>query len=173
MARTRLTTTDLHTAVHELLDENPLRADEGHPEHRLFVYHGHPVTMDATLLHHFGASLSQLKSFDAELWAVENEWEKVKHSLRRRFTPLAWTCLSHLSGGGDEGAWANAHDWAFGPRTLSGVFNLDGDRALDGRRRPWLYDAEEFEQPQAHRELHPGCSQYPVPSALRPFPRSV
>ncbi|OEV11513.1 hypothetical protein [Streptomyces nanshensis] len=47
MPRTRYTTTDLHNAVHALLEENPLRADDGHPEFRLFVYHGKPVGLDA------------------------------------------------------------------------------------------------------------------------------
>ncbi|MBZ3908246.1 MULTISPECIES: hypothetical protein [Streptomyces] len=175
MARSRITTTDLHDALHQLLDENPLRADEGHPEHRLFVYHGKPVELNATLLHHFGASINQLKSLDAAIWSVENDWDKVKHPLRRRYTELAWTCLSRLSGGDTEGAWANSHDYAFGPRDvrLSWIAR-DYDRTLDGRRRPWLYDAAEFEQPQADRELHPGCSAYSVPpAALRPFAREV
>lgn len=137
MARSRITTTDLHDALHQLLDENPLRADEGHPEHRLFVYHGKPVELNATLLHHFGASINQLKSLDAAIWSVENDWDKVKHPLRRRYTELAWTCLSHLGGGDTPGAWANSHDYAFGPRdvTLSWIAR-DYDRTLDGRRRP-------------------------------------
>ncbi|MFI1312909.1 hypothetical protein ACH4TS_22605 [Streptomyces albidoflavus] len=176
MTRSRITTTDLHNALHQLLDENPLRANEGHPEHRLFVYHGKPVELNATLLHHFGASINQLKSLDATIWSVDNDWDRVKHPLRRRYTEPAWTCLSHLDGGDDiPGAWANSHDYAFGPRdvTLSWIAH-DYDRTLDGRRRPWLYDSAEFKQPQAKGELHPGCSAYPVPpAALRPFAREV
>ncbi|MER8119201.1 hypothetical protein [Streptomyces sp. NPDC094031] len=175
MTRSRITTTDLHNALHQLLDENPLLAAEGHPEHRLFVYHGKPVELNATLLHHFGASINQLKSLDAAIWSVENDWDRVKHPLRRRYTELAWTCLSRLGGGGDTpGAWANSHDYAFGPREvrLSWIAR-DYDRTLDGRR-PWLYDSAEFEQPQAKGELHPGCSAYPVPpAALRSFAREV
>jgi hypothetical protein len=161
--RTRLTTTDVHTAVHAMLDENPLRANVGHPEYRLFVYHGKPVALNATLLHHFGASISQLKSLDEAIWAAGNDWDKVKHPLRRRFTDLAWTCLDNLHGGEDEGAWANSHEYAFGPRDARLAWIArDYDRTLDGRRRPWLYDSGEFEQPQAERELHPGCTELPL-----------
>lgn len=158
MPRTRLTTTDLHDAVHKLLDEDPLRADQGHPEYRLFVYHGKPVGLDGQLLHGFGASLSQLKDLAAALDSVSWEWEDAKHPLRRRFTPLAWMCLSRLSGGGTPGAWANSHRLTFGPRRP--YLGAEWDRSIDRKRRPWLYDAAEFDQPQNDRAPHPGCSQY-------------
>lgn len=60
MSSTRLTTTHLHKALHELLLANPLRADDGHPEFPLFVYHGRPACLNAELLAGFGANINQL-----------------------------------------------------------------------------------------------------------------
>lgn len=166
MSNTRLTTTDLHNALHELLDGDPLRADDGHPEFRLFVYHGRPARLNAELLAGFGASLSQLKSLAAALDSAEQEWENVKHPLRRRFTPHAWTCLSHLGGGETAGAWANSHRLAFGPARRS-LLGDEFERSVDRRWRPWLYDPAEFEQPGSSQEPHPGCTEYDVPEAAR------
>ncbi|MFE2640208.1 hypothetical protein ACFXKF_36590 [Streptomyces scopuliridis] len=165
MARTRLTTTDLHNALHAILDENPLRADDGHPEYRVFVYHGRPTELNVTLMHGFGASLNPLKALDSALDGTDREWEHVKHPLRNRFTPLAWTCLSHLGGGDPEGAWANSHRLVFGPRATS--LGRSIDRSIDRRRRPWLYDSSEFAQTGSEHDLHPGCSVYPVPDLAR------
>lgn len=165
MARTRFTTTDIHSALHALLDENPLRANDGHPEFDMFVYHGEPVMLNATLLHGFGASLNALKSLDNALDSADREWEHVKHPLRGRFTPLAWTCLSHLSGSDLEGSWANAHRLAFGPRPTH--LGRSDDRAIDRRHRPWLYDSSEFQQTGTSVDLHPGCSTFPVTDRVR------
>ncbi|GGU38866.1 hypothetical protein [Streptomyces violascens] len=160
MPRVRHTTSDLHQALHELLDGNALRADDAHPEYTQFVYRGKPATLAAAILHHYGASLSQLKSLEAEYLSQEWGWEDVKHPLRRRFTPLAWTCLDNLNGGPREGDWAQSHAWAFAPRTAYSTFDGRSDR----RRRPWLYDADEFGQSGVTRPsaLHPGCTETPL-----------
>ncbi|MFJ2217905.1 hypothetical protein ACIQVO_36180 [Streptomyces sp. NPDC101062] len=165
MSSTRLTTTHIHRALHELLTAAHQRADDGHPEFPLFVYHGRPACLNSELLAGFGASINQLKSLASALDAAEQDWEDVKHPLRRRFTPLAWTCLSRLHGGDTAGAWANSHRLAFGPQRHSG--NAEFNRAIDRRRRPWLYDPAEVEQPKESREPHPGCTEYDVPRAAR------
>ncbi|MCX4826645.1 hypothetical protein OG883_44195 [Streptomyces sp. NBC_01142] len=165
MPRVRHTTSDLHQTLHGLLAENELRADDAHPEYSQFVYHGRPATLTSTLLHHFGASLSQLKALEAEHRSLEWEWEKIKHPLRRRFTPLAWTCLDNLSGGAEAGDWAQSHAWAFAPRTAHTTYDGGSDR----RRRPWLYDACEFDQSglEGARALHPGCTELPLTRPLQ------
>lgn len=165
MSNTRLTTTDLHESLHKLLDSDPMRADGGHPEFRLFVYHGRPACLNAELLAGFDASINQLKSLAAALDSAEQEWEHVKHPLRRRFTPHAWTCLSHLSGGDAAWAWANDHRVAFGPTRRS--LGSEVDRSIDRQWRPWPYDPAEFTQPENLREPHPGCTEYDVPQAAR------
>ncbi|MYZ40908.1 MULTISPECIES: hypothetical protein [unclassified Streptomyces] len=77
MSNTRLTTTDLHESLHKLLDGDPLRADDGHPEFRLFVYHGRPACLNAELLAGFDASVNQLKFLAAALYTAEQKWEHV------------------------------------------------------------------------------------------------
>ncbi|MFF8994475.1 hypothetical protein ACF09H_32035 [Streptomyces sp. NPDC014983] len=166
MPSTRWTTTDLHQALHGLLDTDPLRADDGHPEFRLFVYHGRPARLNAQLLARFGAGLSQLKSLEAALDSSAHDWEHVKHPLRRRFTPLAWTCLSHLGGGEVAGAWANSHRLAFGPAARRPLMGDEFERSVDRRRRPWLYDPAEF-QPDDSPGPHRGCTEYDVPQPAR------
>ncbi len=53
------------------------------------MYHGRPACLNAELLAGFGASINQLKSLASALDAAEQDWEDVKHPLRRRFAPLA------------------------------------------------------------------------------------
>ncbi|MFE1190178.1 hypothetical protein [[Kitasatospora] papulosa] len=165
MSSTRLTTTHLHKALHELLLADPLRANDGHPELPLFVYHRRPACLNAELLAGFGANIIQLKSLAGALDAAEQEWENVKHPLRRRFTPHAWSCLGHLGGGDTAGAWANSHRQAFAPTRRS--LSPELERSIDRRKRPWLYDPAEIEQPENLREPHPGCSEYDVFPAAR------